>query len=72
MYLKHQPSGDLVEVTDLTSLVDPLRDKIQARFHHGEELQEPEDFDKGALMFPSGEALPKCWVDPHYRDAEVA
>jgi len=23
------------------------------------------------VVFPSGEPLPQCWVDIHYRDAEV-
>ncbi|MBM4201779.1 MAG: acetyltransferase, partial [Gammaproteobacteria bacterium] len=23
------------------------------------------------LSFPSGEGLPRCWVDVHYRDKEL-
>jgi hypothetical protein len=23
------------------------------------------------LLFPSGEGLPRCWVDVHYRDKEL-
>lgn len=67
MYLKHKASGDLVEVMDVSALFDPCVDEIRGRFHAGEELQEPEVFPKTALVFPSDEALPRCWLDAHYR-----
>lgn len=67
MYLKHIPSGDLVEVLDMRSLVDPLRKQIVGRFHAGEELQDPANFAKSDLSFPSNESLPRCWLDPNYR-----
>ena len=67
MYLKHKPSGDLVEVMDTAALFDPCRDSIQGRFHAGEELQDPATFSKSELVFPSDEALPRCWLDPHYK-----
>jgi len=31
-------------------------------------VQDPEKVEKAELLFPSGEALPKCWIDPHYKD----
>ena len=68
MYLKHKPSGDLVEILDIRSVIDPLRPQVVGRFHAGEELQDPANFQKADLIFPSGEALPRCWVDPDYRD----
>ena len=67
MYLKHKASGDLVEVMDTAALFDPCRDAIQGRFHAGEELQDPATFTKSELVFPSDEALPRCWLDPHYK-----
>jgi len=67
MYLKHTPTGDLVEVLDMKSLVDPGKDKLAGRFHAGEELQDPATFAKAELIFPSGENLPRCWLDAHYR-----
>jgi len=67
MYLKHQPSGDLVEVVDTVALFDPLRDRLEGRLHAGEELQEVEVFAKAELIFPSGETLPRCWTDGNYR-----
>ena len=68
MYLKHKPTGDLVEILDIHSMVDPLRDAVAGRFHAGEEMQDPANFNKDDLIFPSGEPLPRCWVDVHYRD----
>jgi len=68
MFLKDKTSGDLVEVLDAEALVDPCRETVNGRFHAGEEMQEPRDFAKAELLFPSGESLPRCWVDPHYRD----
>jgi hypothetical protein len=67
VYLKHKTSGDLVEVLDLSVLFDPFQTQVRGRFHAGEELQEAELFMKGELLFPSGELLPRCWVDRGYR-----
>ncbi|ROR34664.1 acetyltransferase [Inmirania thermothiophila] len=67
MYLKHRPSGDLVEILEVTALADPCRDRVVGRFHAGEELQEPAVFPKAELAFPSGEDLPRCWLDPDWR-----
>ncbi|WP_448565150.1 acetyltransferase [Trichothermofontia sp.] len=68
MFLKHQPSQQLVEVLTLQDLWDPCLTQIMGRFHAGEELQEPETFEKAELVFPSDEGLPECWLNPHYRD----
>jgi hypothetical protein len=67
MYLKDQKTGDLVEVLDVKALADPFQKTIQGRFHVGEELQDPMEFDKTNLLFPSDEALPQCWLDPNYK-----
>ena len=67
MYLRDKKSGDLVEVLDVPAMVDPCSSALQGRFHAGEELQDPASFEKGDLEFPSGEALPRCWVDASYR-----
>jgi hypothetical protein len=32
-------------------------------------MQDPEKFDKAEIEFPSGEDLPRCWLDSHYREA---
>ncbi len=69
MFLEHKPSGDLVEILDLEALFDPFRTEVTGRSHCGEELQDPNPFLKTELLFPSGEALPRCWVDPRYRES---
>ncbi len=69
MFMKHKSSGDLVEIVELSGLFDPFQKKAKGRFHSGEELQDAELFNKDELIFPSGECLPRCWVDPHYRDS---
>ena len=67
MFLKDTASGDLVQVIDLKELVDPHADQVTVRFQAGEEVGDPIKAAKTGLSFPSGEALPKCWLDPHYR-----
>lgn len=69
MYLRHKSSGDLVEVLELGALFDPCVEELSGRFHSGEEMQDPAGFSKADLEFPSGEALPRCWVDPGYRSS---
>lgn len=69
MYLRRKDDGDAVEVLDLEALFDPNQGDVEGRLHAGEEMQEPETFAKTGLEFPSGEALPRCWTDPHYRQA---
>lgn len=67
MFLKHKPSGDLVELLKLDSICDPCQPSVTGRFHAGEEMQDPETFLKSDLIFPSGESLPRCWLDPDYQ-----
>lgn len=68
MFLKmHNGEDDsLVEVLNLQELFDPFALQLMGRLHAGEELQDASPVDKGQLVFPSGEALPRCWRDPHY------
>jgi hypothetical protein len=67
MFLKHRSDDDsLVEVLNLEQLWDPFAASVEGRYHAGEELQDPQPFAKGELVFPSGESLPRCWVDPAY------
>ena len=68
MFLKHKSNGQLVEVLTLDSMYDPCLKEITGRMHAGEEMQDPETFMKSELIFPSGESLPICWLDPHYRE----
>lgn len=67
MFLRDKKSNDLVEITDVSALFDPNKGDVAGRFHAGEEMQDIKAFSKAGLIFPSGESLPLCWIDPHYR-----
>ncbi len=71
MFLKDVTNGHLVEVLSITDLFNPFNTDIVGRYHYGEEVQEPEKFEKESLTFLSGEVLPRCWTDPHYRNNEI-
>ena len=68
MFLRISQDDDdsLVEVLNLQQLFDPFASEVLGRFHAGEELQDPQGMIKQSLVFPSGEALPRCWLDPNY------
>ena len=71
MFLKNKSNEDLVEVLTLKDLFDPFCDSLIGRYQHGEEVQDPEKFNKSDLSFMSGEPRPRCWTDAHYRDSEI-
>lgn len=71
MFLKERHRGELVEVMSTDELINPLIDELEGRYNHGEEAQDPERFKKIDLNFLSGESLPQCWLDSHYRDDEI-
>jgi len=68
MFLKTRQDGSLMEVMNLKQLFDPFASGVDGRLHAGEEVQDLETFQKNELQFPSGEALPRCWVDAAYRE----
>lgn len=72
MFLKHRDNGHMIEVLGLDDLFNPLQSWVIGRYHYGEEAQDPEKFGKTDVGFLSGEPLPRCWTDIHYRDQEVA
>lgn len=71
MFLKDRSKDDLVEILSLNDLFDPFCEHVIGRYQHGEERQDPEKFSKAGLIFPSGEDLPRCWLDAHYRGMET-
>lgn len=71
MFLNHKPSNHMVEVVGVDELFDLYKPAVTGRMHFGEEVQDAEPYAKHELEFLSGEALPKCWTDPHYRDDEL-
>lgn len=71
MLLKEISGGHMVEVLSLVDLINLNRDEVVGRYQEGEEAQDPMKFRKNNLVFLSGEQLPRCWTDPHYRDGEL-
>ena len=69
MFLITRQDESIVEVLELQQLFNPFSQRVRGRLHAGEELQEPEAFLKRDLLFPSGEFLPRCWLNPSYRQS---
>lgn len=67
MLLQNKETGALVEVLDVTALSDPTETAIPTQSQAGQEEQEPTATSKEQLIFPSGENLPRCWVDKNYQ-----
>ena len=72
MFLKDKRSGDLVGVDDVNELCNPFRTVMLGRDQTGEEEQDPAEFEKDKLVFPSGESLPRCWLEVKTPNAELA
>lgn len=70
MLMMLKESGAMVEMSSPSELWNPYVTHVHGRRPAGEELQDQEAFAKMDLVFLSGEALPRCWLNPHYRDDE--
>ena len=68
MFVQERNTHHLVEILDTEQLFDPFSTTVKGRYNVGEDLPEPEAFTKTDLVFCSGEKLPRCWLDPHYRE----
>jgi hypothetical protein len=71
MLLKTRSNEHLIEVANLIDLMNLNVSQVIGRSQEGEEQQDPQSFNKADLVFLSGEDLPRCWTDPHYRDSET-
>jgi hypothetical protein len=71
MFLREKTRGHLVEVLKTEELFDPVKSEFTGRLNYGEDLPDPQMFKKSDVEFPSGEPLPRCWTDVHYRDSEI-
>ena len=69
MLLKDKELGTLIEIHDIDSLINPSVDQITGQNQAGQEEQDPTPFEKTNLLFPSGEELPRCWLDANYKQA---
>jgi len=70
MFFKHRGNNDMIEVIGQDDLTNLFHNTVLGRYQVGEEQQDPESFNKSDLLFLSGEELPRCWTDPHYREHE--
>ncbi|MCF2146931.1 acetyltransferase [Desmonostoc muscorum LEGE 12446] len=71
MLLQLKGTSDLVKILEIEELLDPNSDVVHGQDQEGQEEQEPDTFKKENLVFPSGEDLPRCWLDAHYRTANA-
>jgi hypothetical protein len=67
MLLKKRESGELVKISELENLLSPTEDTVTGQIQGGQAEQPPSSFKKEDLIFPSGEDLPRCWLDAEYR-----
>jgi hypothetical protein len=72
MFLQIKNSRDLVKIVDFQELIDPNSEIVHAKDQEGQEEQETDIYQKEDLVFPSGEKLPRCWLDANYRTAHAA
>jgi len=68
MLLRHTPGEELVEALDPREVFDPFVKTISVRMQAGEDTMDMGRCSKSDLCFPSGEPLPLCWRDSHYRE----
>ncbi|MDZ8108184.1 MAG: acetyltransferase [Nostoc sp. DedQUE12a] len=71
MLLQLKDTGELVKILEIEELLDPNTDVVRAKDQEGQEEQEPDSFKKENLVFPSGEDLPRCWLDADYRNPDA-
>lgn len=72
MLLQIKDSGELVKIKDVQELINPNTDTVQAKEQEGQEEQQTDSYKKQSLVFPSGENLPRCWIDANYRSATAS
>ncbi len=69
MLLQLKENGELVKIVDVQELINPNTDTVQAKEQQGQEEQQADSYKKENLVFPSGESLPRCWLDANYKNA---
>jgi hypothetical protein len=60
-----------VKIVDVQELLDPTSEIVHAQDQEGQEEQETDIYQKEELVFPSGEKLPRCWLDAKFREREA-
>lgn len=74
MLLRVKSSNHMVEVSNLADLMNLNCERVTGFSQEGEDVhsEDTETYAKSDLVFLSGEKLPRCWTDPHYRDRELS
>jgi hypothetical protein len=67
MLLQKKENGTLVEIQNILEVISPNQTEVMVKVQAGEEEQDPEAVQKINLIFPSGESLPRCWLDAEYQ-----
>jgi hypothetical protein len=67
MLLQKRENGTLVEIQNILEVISPNQTEVMVKVQAGEEEQDPEPVQKINLIFPSGESLPRCWLDAEYQ-----
>ncbi|MEM6427122.1 MAG: acetyltransferase [Cyanobacteria bacterium P01_D01_bin.128] len=67
MFVKEAQDQTLIKIADAADLFNPVQETVQGQRQAGEEEQPLQTFKKSQLVFPSGESLPQCWLDPNYQ-----
>ncbi len=68
MFLQSKSSQTLIKIANIEDLFNPLQQEISGKSQEGEEEQDLQAYAKKDLTFPSGEDLPRCWMDSNYRN----
>jgi hypothetical protein len=71
MLLQKKENGTLVEIINIQEIISPNQTEVMGRVQAGEEEQDPELVQKQSLIFPSGENLPRCWIDADYQKEKI-
>lgn len=72
MFLQVKNSADVIEIENIEELINPNQDTVQGRDQLGQNEQGVKPYKKEELVFPSGEDLPRCWINPNYRQEQSA
>lgn len=67
MFLRDMNTYGLIEVLDMNDVFNPFTTSVHGLTQVGEDTMDEVEVEKKTLVFPSGEALPQCWQDSHYR-----
>jgi len=66
MLVRLVTSKVLIQINDIEQLINPFDASVKGHSQASQEQQESTLYCKKELAFPSGEPLPRSWLDPAY------